>query len=98
PSPSVWQTRARRPATRSRVRGSNPRPTAYKAVALPAELTRPMGAGTGLRRRVGARRRRHLGMLVSPLVVRQAVPMPLTARERAVLDLERTRWTLDEPR
>jgi hypothetical protein len=37
-------------------------------------------------------------MLVSPLVVRQAVPMPLTERERAVLDVERTGWTLDEPR
>jgi hypothetical protein len=37
-------------------------------------------------------------MLVSPLVVRQAVPMPLTARERAVLDLERTWCTLDDPR
>jgi hypothetical protein len=36
-------------------------------------------------------------MLVSPLVVRQAVPMPLTERERAVLDFERTWWTLDAP-
>jgi Protein of unknown function (DUF3263) len=37
-------------------------------------------------------------MLVSPLVVRQAVPMPLTERERDVLDFERAWWTLDDPR
>jgi Protein of unknown function (DUF3263) len=39
-----------------------------------------------------------MGVLVSSLVVGQAVPMALTEREIAIIDFERTWWTLDGTR
>ena len=37
-------------------------------------------------------------MLVTPRGVGQAFDVPLTDRERAILELERTWWTLDTPK